>query len=346
MVELLFLGSSSERASKTLVQRGQTARASIAPFIIYKESNMKKLKVYLPAIASLVVGAFAANASAALPDGGWYYSTALNEQGFNIEIQDNTLFVAGFTYDASGNPIWVVSGGVMQSDHTYTGTLYKTSGGQTIGGAPREAVETEYGTISLTWTTTANINATLNGHSFALVRNQFGIDFTSTTQPLLGELSFVEGIGGVFFGDRITFTHTQIVNGQTYAVGYASGNTSRLATGQYVPGLGKWTILLDSSPSYYEYFTLTFTGVNFVEGEASTYLKGSSPNGSLPTVGYRTESAQKAAGQNAPGSVQSVPVDVVGSDNQRAMRVAAQGRESNSSDPELLRQMETVLRAR
>ena len=45
---------------------------------------------------------------AVLPDGGWYWNPAEAGRGFNIEIQDNLLFVAAFVYDVQGKPVWYV----------------------------------------------------------------------------------------------------------------------------------------------------------------------------------------------------------------------------------------------
>jgi hypothetical protein len=49
--------------------------------------------------------------------------------GVNITHQDNTLFATLFTYDASGKALWLVmSGGTLQADGSYAGTLYRTTG--------------------------------------------------------------------------------------------------------------------------------------------------------------------------------------------------------------------------
>jgi len=268
----------------------------------------------------------ASSAFASLPDSGWYFNAAQSGRGFNIEIQNNALFLAGFIYDASGNPIWVVSGGVMSSDHTYSGAAYMTANGQPLGGAYNAPTNVPFGTATVTWSTTTSATITINGYSFAVSRELFGVDFNSITQPLLGELSFVEGAFGLYFGDRIMFTETRTSSTGPYAAGRSSGGSaSRIAVGSYSPGLNKWTILLDSSTSYYEYFVLTFDGANIVEGTASTFLKTDMPGSGLRTVGFRTQSAQAVLGQNAPG-IQSLvaSADLVGSDAHAATKVARQ----------------------
>ena len=197
------------------------------------------------------------------------------------------------------------SRGAMSSDRTYLGDAFITSNGQPIGGAYQAPSTIPYGKAQVTWNTkTTDATIVLNGRTFNVTRQQFGFDFASDTQPLLGELSIVEGTT-TFFGDRITLTRTQILNGKVWAVGYKTGDNARLAIGRYEAGLGMWTILLDSSTSYYDYFTFRFEGVNFIEGLDYTFLKTALPGLSLPMVGYRTKSAQRAAGQNAPGSEKS-----------------------------------------
>src|SRR5271169_6591172 len=63
---------------------------------------------------------FGGSASAVLPDSGWYFNPDESGRGFNIEIQGDTLFMAGLVYDVNGNPIWVISGGPMSADAVYS----------------------------------------------------------------------------------------------------------------------------------------------------------------------------------------------------------------------------------
>jgi hypothetical protein len=158
---------------------------------------------------------------------------------------------------------------------------------------------------------------------------------------LLGELTFVDGALGAFFSERIVLTNTQVLNGSTYAVGHGTG-TTRLAVGQYAPSLSQWTILFDSSTNYYDFYTFTFQGVNYVEGADYTYLKTSSPSTSLPMLGHRTKSAQKVAGQNAPGSEKSLVID----DEQARTKATIRGEATMSPEHlDVLHKMEEVMRS-
>jgi hypothetical protein len=303
------------------------------------------MKLIVAVVLAVVVG----SASAVVPDSGWYFNSAESGRGFNIEIQGDTFFMAGFIYDTSGKPIWVVSGGPMSSDHTYSGAAFQTASGQSLGGSYHAATSVPFGTASVTFPTTMTANITVNGFNFTVTREIFGFDYSSTTQPLLGELSFVIGTPSfpVYFGERITFTSTQTINGSTYAVGNRTGDTgvSNMALGQYSPSLNKWIVLLDASTSYYDFFTFTFEGLNLMEGDEFTYLKGTSPAGSLGAIGNRIKSAQAAAGLNAPGvtkaSVHSSASEI---DSYMAQKITAQtASQLAPAYAETLHVMESVL---
>src|SRR5208282_934517 len=194
---------------------------------------------------------FCGSASAILPDSGWYYNADQPGRGFNIEIQDDTLFMAGFVYDTNGNPIWVISSGPMSADAVYMGPAFQTANGQPLGGAHRSPTTLPFGTATVVFPTTMTANITVNGYSFTVAREQFGFDFSSTTQPLLGEFAFVIGdpTQGVYFGERITLPSTQVQSGLAAAVGNRSGESgaNNVAVGMYVPSISSWTVLLDTS---------------------------------------------------------------------------------------------------
>ena len=291
---------------------------------------MRIRKLNVCSMVLLFAAFFAGGAAGALPDSGWYWNSAESGRGFNIEIQDNVLFIAGFVYDAAGNPTWCASGGPMDTDHTYTGPAFQTVNGQPLGAPYRTPTIVPFGTAVVTFTTTTTADITVNGYQFSVERQQFGFDFTSITQPLLGELAFVTGNPSfpVYFGERITFTGAQPVNGSMWAVGNRTGefNADNLAVGQYSAGVGLWTVLLDSSPSYYTFFTFHFDGFNLVEGQSYLYLKGSLPTASLDTIGNRIRSAQAAAGGDAPGVIGQMvrTAALAGTDDYEAARAATQ----------------------
>ena len=263
-------------------------------------------------------------ASAILPDNGWYWNPSESGRGFNIEIQNNVLFMAGFVYDQAGNQLWAVTGGPMSSDRFYSGTAYVTSGGQCVGCAYRPPQNTAIGNVTVSFTDTTHATVTVNGVAMSLQREQFGIDFTNPATPTLGDWAITVGspVLPAYFGERIALASTTVTAqlGLT-AVGSRSGDSSRIAVASYSAGLGKYAILLDSSTSYYDFYVFSFTGFNLIEGDDYTYLKGSSPTGSLPFVAHRVKSAALVAGANAPGILKlSVGDDA---DAQAARRKAA-----------------------
>jgi hypothetical protein len=304
------------------------------------------------AILLFAAALFSGIASAELPDSGWYYNPDQPGRGFNIEIQDDTLFMAGFVYDTNGNPIWVIASGPMSSDMTFMAPAFQTANGQPLGGAYRSPATMPFGTATVVFTTTMTANITVNGYSFTVTREQFGFDFTSTTQPLLGEFAFVTGdtTQGIYFGERISFTSTQVQNGLPAAVGNRTGESgaNNAAVGMYVPSLSAWTVLLDTSPSYYAYYVFSFEGDNLIEGVEFTYLKGSSPSEGFSFIGHRTKSAQAAAAGNGsgPGVVHEMkrPTAALGTDSYAAAKASAQTPQQLApAQLNVLHQLESVL---
>jgi phospholipase/lecithinase/hemolysin len=58
-----------------------------------------------------------------------WWNDAESGWGVNVTHQDNTLFATLFTYDASGKEMWLVmSAGARQTDGSYLGDLYQTTG--------------------------------------------------------------------------------------------------------------------------------------------------------------------------------------------------------------------------
>ena len=67
--------------------------------------------------------------------GMWWASPGGSESGWGIDIahQGNMLFATWFTYDANGQPTWLVmSSGFRNGDNAYTGDLYRLTGASRV----------------------------------------------------------------------------------------------------------------------------------------------------------------------------------------------------------------------
>ena len=70
----------------------------------------------------------------ASPQNGWWWNPQESGRGYSIEIQGDSLFMAGYLYENDGHATWLVSGGLMQNATTYAGRLLAFSNGQTLTG--------------------------------------------------------------------------------------------------------------------------------------------------------------------------------------------------------------------
>lgn len=100
--------------------------------------------------------------------------------GINLNHQGNVIFATLFTYDASGQPMWLVmSDGERAADGSYGGTLYRATGpafdAQPFSGATLAAV----GTMRLVFTsaTAGTLTYTFNGTTVtkSITRQVFGV---------------------------------------------------------------------------------------------------------------------------------------------------------------------------
>ena len=101
----------------------------------------------LCATVMLCVGTGLAQAA---PENGWWWNPNESGRGFSIEIQGDTLFMAGYLYENDGRASWMASSGPMQNATSYQGRFLAFSNGQTLAGpyqAP--AAATDAGAVSL-----------------------------------------------------------------------------------------------------------------------------------------------------------------------------------------------------
>lgn len=266
------------------------------------------MRTYLKGLVAIFCFSIS-SAYAIFPDSGWYWNKGESGRGFNLEIQNNLLFISAFAY-SNGQPIWYVSGGPMGTDRTYSGRLTQTSNGQCFGCAYSGPAFTDVGAVTVTFSDETHAVITLLGQTISLERQDFA-NYTVAPDALYGEWSATTGEPAfpVYFGDRVSFSGPLVSSGVTYASGNRTGDGARIALGRYAPDITSWIFLVDSSTSYYQAYNFRFSGLNRIEGQSWTYLKTGTISGpGLYFVAHRTKSQARIKGGNAPGVTKSAPL--------------------------------------
>lgn len=178
------------------------------------------------AAMSLSVAAVSAQAA---PENGWWWNPAQSGRGFSIEVQGDTMFVAGYFYEDDGHATWLASAGPMQDATTYQGRLSAYRNGQTLTGsyqAPTAA--TDSGAVSVRFTDDTHAALTWPGGSVAIERFRFSNAAAPSMQPETGWWwNSAESGRGIFFevqGNQM-FTAGYMYDAGGRAVWYASAGT-------------------------------------------------------------------------------------------------------------------------
>jgi hypothetical protein len=161
---------------------------------------MKKLVC----LACLVFLFFPGHVSAI--ESGWWWNPKENGRGIALEIQGSNLFMAWYTYDqATGEPLWISSGGPMADAAHYTGPMWKYKNGQCIGCpySPPDGPQT-IGTLSLTFYDNTHATLTCLGGTVSVSLERFrfgGNDQRYKTEILKGHWWFAYAIISTFHDD-------------------------------------------------------------------------------------------------------------------------------------------------
>jgi hypothetical protein len=278
---------------------------------------------------------------AVIPENGWWWNASESGRGFNIEIQNNSLFMASFGYDTNGTPMWIISSGPMSTERDYTGELFRSSFGQCFGCPYVPPSIVPAGVVTLRFTSSQTAVLTVNGFSVNVQRFNFWLN---ETQPdaMLGQWSAVIGAAEdfIFDGERINYSSKLFSNGTLFATGNRLGSSVAVnpAVVAFVPSQGVWSALLDSSSTFYRLFIFTNTGFNRVEGNFWIYQKTANPTGSGTFYqGFRTASAARIQNGNGPGSSKSDTPGAGANDAEERDRLLFQRlseRNESKSDPE------------
>ncbi len=112
----------------------------------------------------IVTGGAAMTPPAGTPETGIWWNPAESGRGFALEIQAGTMFLGGYMFDASGDPIWYSSGQTPMTDAmTYVGVWEQYGNGQTMTGTykPATLVNSNVGAVRIEFSDTQNAILTL-----------------------------------------------------------------------------------------------------------------------------------------------------------------------------------------
>lgn len=125
---------------------------------------------------NIVPNGLSASSAAFQPEAGWWWNPNESGRGFALEIQGGTLFMAGYMYDASGNPIWYSSLNALTNQQLYQGEWGQYGNGQTLTGTYHAAsvVNSNVGTVALQFIDAADALLTLpDGRQITITRFRF-----------------------------------------------------------------------------------------------------------------------------------------------------------------------------
>lgn len=256
----------------------------------------------------------AAQAHALMPESGIWWNPQEGGSGYVIEVQDDTLVLSAYVYEDGGTPTWYLAAGKMSGNDRFNGTLNRTSGGQSLTGAHKSPLSTAFTSVEVVFDSASTATLTLGGtRKTSIQRYAFGINEASPYK-MHGEWALVSGSASfpIYFAERIGFADIHNGTSGVYAKGSRTGAASNTALTRRETD-GNWSLLLDSSTSYYTFFSLTFSGLNTVEGRSWTFLKtGTLSGGGLPVVGFRSASATAVKTGAGPALNKRIPVAGLG----------------------------------
>jgi hypothetical protein len=111
------------------------------------------------------------------PENGWWWNPEESGRGFFLEWQGDTLFIAGYMYEARGSPLWYLSSERTAANFaSYSNTWWQYANGQPMVGAYRPAQQINTNVAPLTIQFLTRDTATMGlpgGRTIAIRRYRF-----------------------------------------------------------------------------------------------------------------------------------------------------------------------------
>ncbi len=121
-------------------------------------------------------GSLSAPLPANTPESGWWWNPQESGKGYFIEIQKSGAFLAVYTYNVNGTPVWYSAYNTMTTSTSFQGNLQQYANGQAIGAvyvAPI-ASNSNVGTVQIQFTSPTTATLTLpNGTAVPVSRFGF-----------------------------------------------------------------------------------------------------------------------------------------------------------------------------
>jgi len=130
----------------------------------------------------IVPGGSGATQPVTNPQTGWWWNPNEGGRGFAVEVQNGTMYLAGYMYDSAGNPLWYLASGAMGTA-AFQGQWTQYANGQTLTGAFHTATlaNGNVGAVTLQFADNANATLTLpDGRQIPFTRYRFGGPPTGT----------------------------------------------------------------------------------------------------------------------------------------------------------------------
>jgi hypothetical protein len=110
---------------------------------------------------------------------GWWYNPLEEGTGVSVEVQGDRLFLAWYTFNPTGEPIWHTAGGAMTDSSHFSGSLMQWTGWP-LGSGYVPPTASSVGTVGITFLSenTAELSWTVAGSSGTKNLQKFMDDFS------------------------------------------------------------------------------------------------------------------------------------------------------------------------
>jgi hypothetical protein len=189
-------------------------------------------------------GGASATEPATNPETGWWYNPEEGGRGFAVEVQNGSMYLAGYMYDPNGNPVWYLANGPMGTTVLFQGTWVQFANGPTLTGAykvPNLANGT-VGSVTVQFLSPSNATMTLpDGRQIPLSRYYFGASASPLTSTMVSVDStfpvaaasavaqVVSPIGSSSLGSSLPISTTGLV-GESLVLGLTNSGEIFLAS--------------------------------------------------------------------------------------------------------------------